>query len=106
MHQFQSFKNDFNILIVKRLKYAKRGVIVAGSLEISKSLFNFLKKNLNVSGKYAINDLFHDHFKLIFNRKYVADDQINEVNVSEIYVKIRQRKPIKLNSGEKNSKDY
>ncbi len=63
--QFIAFKKELIYQVAKALKQKKRQPIVTGGLVISIEIFNFLKNEYGLSGRFKLNQEFESTCELI-----------------------------------------
>ena len=92
MNGFIAFKNRINLKILKKLKYsAKISPICYCKIDINSNIYNYLKTQFHINGRFNHNINFNKSFDLkqkrFFNRRNYCD-----YSISTFHVKISKRR--------------
>lgn len=92
LKSYSSFVKKINIRILKSLKYIpKKSILSSFKFEISISLYNKLKKQFKLNGRYLCNVDFSNFFKLK-NKRYFNSTDYCTYDPEQFKVKLTKHK--------------
>ena len=89
---FKNFKKHFQYLIIKGLKPLKRNITSKGQILISKKLFNKLRSDYGLTGRFKINERFHTDLNLELCR-YSDRCQYCQCKSDTFRIRVGRQKP-------------
>ena len=92
---FKKFTNKINEQILKKLFYSRKtSPICICKIEIGDNIYDYLKKELNVSGLFKANNLFNESFQ-IKRKRFINVRNYCDFDIDMFQVRISKKKPFK-----------
>ena len=104
LKSYENLVNKANVQILKNLVYRpKKSATIKSSFEITTRMYNRLKEQFNITGRYKNNIVFNDFFQLINKRYDNAHDYYTYSNEG-FKIKLTKHKALKYNDEDMNVK--
>ena len=94
-NHYLKFTNKINEQILKKLYYSPTSSpICVCKIEINDNIYNYLKKEYELNGRYKTNKMFHESFSLKRTR-YFNERNYCDFDINMFQVKVFKKRPFK-----------